>query len=587
MKPQREAAITSRGVGRHCARTRLAAMGAAIAAFCSILPLSAGLAAAQVTAGPPASDTQMRKHYEVAYRLQAAGDSDGAAREHKLFLAEALHHVANARANIGAYSQAEPLYEEALQLAPDDADLKFDYAKAAMDAEDPQKAERLSAEILDQNPATDSARKTWLMRIQAEALRSLGQHQKALELFKSAAETDPSFDNVYALGNAYLWVGDKADGSRIFAGMLAKFGDTAVMRMDLGRGYAEANYFPEAIAEFRKAIAVDNRMHGVHYSLGACYVSLSGEAAYKEAEEEFHKELALQPNDPFSYPQLGKIALSRHNYADAGLDLKRATALNPESADNYLLLSELFTETNRITDAIAALRKAIAITPDPSRNHYAIHAAHYQLGRLLIESGDSAGGKAEMKIAEDLLARSDRQDENTLNGKPQVQLPLETTRVASTEERAEDSAYEKSVAPLIAGSYNNLGVHAAIHGDFGEAAGWFCHASEWNPTLAGVPANWGRAAFAAHQYAEAVAPLQTALRVHPGDQEMRVELGVSQCETGDYSGAKKTLSPIASSLAGNPSLAALYADCAAKVGRGKSDESKRAEGNNTPAVNEK
>jgi Flp pilus assembly protein TadD len=332
---------------------------------------------------------------------------------------------------------------------------------------------------------------------------------------------------------------------------------------------------------------MDSRLHGVHYSLGACYVSLSGEAAYGEAEGEFRKELALQPNDPFSYPQLGKIALSRHNYTETGLDLRRATALNPDSADNYLLLSQLFTETNRISDAIVALRKAIAVTLDPSRNHYAIHAAHYQLGRLLIESGDRAGGKVEMKIAEDLLARSDRQDENTLNGKPQVQLPLETTRVASARERADDSTYEKSVAPLIAGSYNNLGVHAAIRGDFGAAAGWFRHASEWNPLLAGVPANWGRAAFAAHQYAEAVAPLQTALRLHPDDREMRVELGVSQYETGDYSGARKTLSPIASFLAGNPSLAALYADCAAKAGGDKSDESKRAEGNNAAAVKEK
>ena len=111
------------------------------------------------------------------------------------------------------------------------------------------------------------------MRIQAEALRSLGQHEQALDLFRSAVALDPSFDNVYALGNAYLWVGDKADGAKVFAKMLTQFGETAVIRMDLGRGYAEANDFPEAITEFRKAIAMGGRLRGVHYSLCLLYTS--------------------------------------------------------------------------------------------------------------------------------------------------------------------------------------------------------------------------------------------------------------------------------------------------------------------------
>ena len=528
--------------------------------------------AAQNASRDSASETAMRRHYDAAYRLQTAGDTHGADREHQLFVADALHHVANARANIGDYSRAEPLYEDALRMAPDDTGLRFDYAKAAMDAEDPQKAERLTADALSGNAAMSLSRKTWLLRVQAEALRSLGQHEKALELFRSAAELDPSFDNLYALGNAYLWVGDKTDGIKTFSRMQAHFANTAILHMDLGRGYAEADDFTEAIAEYRKAIAMDSRLPGVHYSLGACYLSLMGEKGYPLAESEFRKELALQPNDSFSYPQLSKIALARHDITEAAADLKRALALNPNSADNYLLAADLYAETDRVSDAMTALRKAIALTPDPSLNHYAIHAAHYQLGRLLIQSGDPADGKEEMKIAEDLLSRSDRQDKNLLNAKPQVQLPLETTRVPTAAEIAEDRTYETSIAPLIAGSYNNLGVHAAVGDDYVSAAAWFRQAAQWNPSLEGAAENWGRAAFAAHQYAEAIAPLQTALRLHPADRETRVELGVSQYQTGDYPGALKTFAPIASTFAGNPSLAAVYADCTARAGESGSHE---------------
>jgi tetratricopeptide (TPR) repeat protein len=536
------------------------------ASLCFLLAAPCSQTAAAQMPAPPAADTAMHRHYDAAYRLQAAGDIQGADREHQLFLAEALHHLGNARANVGEYAAAVPLYDEALKLAPSDSDLQFDYAKAAMDAEDPQKAERLAAGALTRTGDIPIARKAWLMRIRGEALRDLGRQQQALEQFREAAAMDPSFDSIYALGNAYLWVGDKADGMRTFAGITQKFGDTAVLHMSLGRGYAEAAYIPEAIAEFKKALSEDSRLRGVHYSLGASYLSVGGPTADDEAEPEFRAELALNPDDPFSYPQLGRIALDRGRYPEAEKCLRRAVALNPDSSDNQLLLAQLFTETDRLPEAIAALRGAIALTLDPSRNHYAIHTAHFQLGRLLIRTGDTAGGKKELQIAEDLLARSDQQDKNTLNGKPQVQLPLATTRVPSSAEKAEEAAYEKSIAPLLAGSYNNLGVHAAMAGDYLSAAASFAHAQEWNPALPGIDSNWGRAAFAAHDYASAVAPLRRVLHAHPADAEARVDLGVSLCFTADYSSAVETLRPVAASLTANPSLARLYADCVARAG---------------------
>jgi len=523
-------------------------------------------ASAQTEQSRSSSDATMRQHYDAAYRLQAAGDLSAADREHKLFVGEALHRVANARANIGEYYRAVPLYDEALRLAPRDIDVQIDYSKAAMDAEDPEKAERLAADALNQHPEMDKPRRTRLLRISGEALRSLGQQEKGLEQFKTAAAIDNSFDNVYALGNAYLWVGDKADGAKIFAEVLRMFGDTAAMHMDIGRGYAEANYFPEAITEFRRSIEKNSQMRGVHYSLGASYLSMSGAAAYALAEAEFRKELAIEPNDRFSYPQLGKIALARHDYQEAGVDLRRAVALNPGNADAYLLLAQLYSDTMRIPDAIAALGKAIAATPDPSWNHYAIHAAHYQLGLLLIANGDGANGKKEMQVAEDLLAQSKQQAENTLQGKPQVQLPLEVTRVISAADRAEESTWEKSVAPLVAASYNNLGVHAAIGNDYAGAAAWFEHAAAWNPDLRGLDNNWGRAAFAAHQFAEAAGPLERVLRISPDDIEARSELSASLYLTSNYKGVLQALQPVASALRTNLTVGLLYADSLVKTG---------------------
>jgi hypothetical protein len=47
------------------------------------------------------------------------------------------------------------------------------------------------------------------------------------------------------------------------------------------------------------------------------------------------------------------------------------------------------------------------------------------------------------------------------------------------------------------------------------------HASRWDPALKGVDDNWGRAAFAAHQYSQALGPLGRTLTAHPEDVPRR------------------------------------------------------------------
>jgi Flp pilus assembly protein TadD len=96
--------------------------------------------------------------------------------------------------------------------------------------------------------------------------------------------------------------------------------------------------------------------------------------------------------------------------------------------------------------------------------------------------------------------------------------------VATPAETEELKTFAKQTGPLIAGSYNNLGVHAAMREEFAKAAGYFQLAAKWNPTLSGVDSNWGRAAFAAHDCEQAIGPLRRALAAHPSDSEIHAML---------------------------------------------------------------
>jgi tetratricopeptide (TPR) repeat protein len=470
----------------------------------------------------------MHQHYDAAYRFQSSGNVVRADIEHTRFLVAGLGHMANFYANTGDYAHAVPLYDQALSLAPSDFGLRKDYADAALDAHDPKKAKSLLQGAEDLVPKSATGRqKGEIHRMLGSAYRALGDPKGAIEQFEAAVAIDPSIENLCALGDVELEANGPKAAAEIFAKVVAQFGNTAAVRMRIGRIYALGAFPEQAIEEFKKAVARDYKMPGVHYSLGAAYMSNSASDLPK-AEAEFRKELALHPNDTFSYPQLGVIAMRRQDYHEAEVDYKHAIASNPLDADNFADLGKLYMETNRWANAEAAFRKAIALTVDPARNNYAIQRTHYRLGRLLQANGNTAEGERELQTAEELLAKQDIQSGSKLSGERVERSPLERTRVATPAETAELKIFAKQTGPLIAASYNNLGVHAAMREEFAKAAGYFHLAAKWNPALSGVDSNWGRAAFAAHECEQAIGPLHRALEEHPLDAEMRGML--DRCE---------------------------------------------------------
>jgi tetratricopeptide (TPR) repeat protein len=509
-----------------------------------------------------AADTSLQQQYDAAQRLQSTQDFAQAAFQFRLFLADALSRIANDRAHIGEYSQAAPLFERALQLAPNHDAIRIDYAEAALAARD-YSAARLNAEkqlaLYPADCKTTDCDATH--RTLGRALLGMGDAQHAKDQFDAAVGIHATYGNGYDLATAYLALADTKNAARIFAEMIAAFGDSAAIHMDFGRAYGEADFPEEAILEFKKTLAKNNTFPEAHYSLGAAYLMRSGDTGFALAEQEFHTELRLHPNDAYSYSQLGYIAMSLHHLDEAVSDLRKATALDPHNPDNFLLLGQIYSDTDRPTDAIAALRSAIAATSDPTRNHYQIRGAHYQLGHLLIQSGDIAGGRKEMKIAEDLLLQNRLLDQVYLAGKPLAgyQFPKAADGTSANPQAvAVEKDFERRIAPAIADSYNNLGASSASDKNYTEALDDFAQAAAWNPETEGLDYNWGRAAFAAKQYRQAADSLGRYLQAHPDASGVREPLGMSRFMIHDYGGAVDALSPLAAQLDATPLIAYAY-----------------------------
>lgn len=523
----------------------------------------------QIASRNPAPKSLL-EHYDLAQSAQTAGDLHRAEFEYKLFLADALHRLANGRANAKDFAQALPWYEEALRLAPHDATLCLDYAGATLASGDALKAKRLAGLAMDNDPGSAKAH---LML--GQVLLRLKENQDAKTQLEAAVALDPNFENGYALATADLELHDDQGAAKIFDEMLAGFGDTAAIRMQIGRAYALSGFPDQAIPQFRKALAKDNYLPGAHYSLGAAYMQSMEEANYPAAVVEFQKELRINPDDFLSHLEMGYIARNRHDMAEAEKQLTRATALNPTYPNSYLYLGQLYSEMERWKEAEAALQKAILLTRDDSDNHYQIQSAHYLLGRILLQSGEEKGAKKEMQIAQTLqkLSSLEKQgkavERSTVDAQPEQNGEKESSRSLTTPDQQSlkiVQSVEEEMAPVIADSYNNLGAIAAQNGDFPSALDSFGKASVWNPALEGLDFNWGKAAFTAKRYDQAILSLSRHLTSHPDDKWAREALGTSYYVLNNYDEAVRVWQPVEEQLISTPQLAYAYAVCTVKAG---------------------
>jgi tetratricopeptide (TPR) repeat protein len=520
----------------------------------------------------------LQQHYDAAQSYQSAGNLTEAARQYRIFIADALGELAIERARIGDYDKAAPLFDEALGLAPNSPVLEIEYAQAAFAHGDLSHARSLAEQVVRNYPANAKAcAKAHL--VLGRVLMKTNKGNEARQQFEAAVALEPDFENGYALAVACLNMQDKPCAANVFSEMLAAFGDTAVIHREFGLAYGNSDFQQEAIVELQKAIAENPRLPGAHYALAAVYLSSSEGAKTAEAEAELWKELVISPSDAQTYAALGHIEQGEHKYAEAERDLKRAVELNAENPDAYFYLGQLYFETSRPADAETALRKSITLTGDVSRNRYQVQKAHYMLGRVLMQSGRTKEADSEMQISAALIKQSLTQDRSRLADylsdvpdNPPAEAGAGPANVSglrnagTSKSLSQVDASEQELAPALADSYNNVAAIAASGKDFASALKYFQRAAEWNPSLEGLDHNWGHAAFSASRFQDAVLPLSRALRAHPEDAGLRSMLGISQYMTADYLGTLKTLQPIEAQLTAVPQLAFVYAASMVKAG---------------------
>lgn len=509
----------------------------------------------------------LRQHYERAEADRRAGNLAAAEAEYTDILAEAYTELGKIYSAQKKYREAVPVLERAAAYRPDSQDVLVDLSIAYFDNEQYQKALEPLKRAVALNPQSPGAHhmlgKTYFM---------LGEFAKSAGELETARKLAPNdYDVAYTVGLAYLKQHQLAPAKQIYDRMREQLGDRPQLHVVFGRAYRETGFLPEAIEEFKKAVALDPHFPRAHYYLGLTYLLKDGAARLNDAAEEFKIELIAHPDEFFANYYLGIIYLIERRWELSISFLQKASRAEPNNPDPYFHLGQAYQGVEKHSQAIEVLRKAIDLNPDLGHNDYQVTTAHYRLGQSLVKIGRTAEGEKELEVAADLKSKAKKRDEaraetylsvanlHERNSQfpelVQVEGVVAESSAPDERTRAELKGGAAYYAKVVAGAHDNIGLLRAQQRDFRGAAEQFSLAAKWDPQLEGLNFNWGLASFKAELYKEAIPPLEKELAAHPTNIPAKQLLGLSYFMGEYYSKASGLL---ADAVAANPHDVGLY-----------------------------
>jgi Flp pilus assembly protein TadD len=124
--------------------------------------------------------------------------------------------------------------------------------------------------------------------------------------------------------------------------------------------------YDEAIAEYRRAIALKPDLAGAHYWLGVAFYA---KRQYDEAIAEYRSAIALKPDYAEAHNNLGSVLYRMGKSDEAIAEYRKAIALKPDFAYAHNNLGLALANKGQFDEAIAEYRKAIALKPDDAYAH--------------------------------------------------------------------------------------------------------------------------------------------------------------------------------------------------------------------------
>jgi len=157
-----------------------------------------------------------------------------------------------------------------------------------------------------------------------------------------------------------------------------------------------------AIDHYKKALAMDAKLPGVHFELGEAILELSpaDAAAEAEAQKEFELSVAVDGDTAKAECQFANLALLRSQPDQALSHYQHAYQLDPNDVQAHMGLAKLLAQKEP-QEAIRHLQMAVQADPLNGSAHYQLAQAYRRL-----QMGEMA--QKEMRLFEEIKTTKDR-----------------------------------------------------------------------------------------------------------------------------------------------------------------------------------
>jgi Tfp pilus assembly protein PilF len=204
-----------------------------------------------------------------------------------------------------------------------------------------------------------------------------GDLEKAAAIIAQLRQAAP--DNPEVLYAAYRTYSDLAGESMLALSLAAP--ESAQMHQLLAHEDTRQGNTNGAIAQYRKAIAIDPHLPGVHFELAELLHTSTDETVKKEAEQEYHAALLEDPQNEKSIFRLAEIDAQKGNTEQSYKEYTKAVELQPGDADAKLGLAKTLIEMNQTDKALSLLEDTVKLEPTNATAHYRLATLYRKMGR--------------------------------------------------------------------------------------------------------------------------------------------------------------------------------------------------------------
>ncbi len=229
----------------------------------------------------------------------------------------------------------------------------------------------------------------------ARTLVELGRIPEALAEIDRALAGQPDPEIQFQAGSI---VRDLAE--QRFADLERLAPDSAAVRELTARHFEQQGKLPEALREYRAAIAKEPGRPGLHYEAGNILWRMRELDA---ATEELQAELTRTPHHGMANLRLGQVFLNRNQAPQAVVFLEQAVEAMSESTDARRELGKAYRSLGRTAEARRKWEAVAKARPDDDQ-------VHYLLGNLYRQLGDGDRARRELNRHREILERRQKRE---------------------------------------------------------------------------------------------------------------------------------------------------------------------------------